>query len=141
MVHHPGEGSEQRGNSPAHWTKCQVPEQLRGQLGPSFDSLSDNCLLPHPGIQEAPVKLYKTAVQTPLLQEIHETRADMWVGGLHLARERQEDPDLPCARNGVGEGQGRDPTFTEHLLSAGHPPYFPESSILPVRKALAPFCQ
>lgn len=52
LVHHPREGSQQRVSSPAHWTKCQVPEQLQGQLGPSFDSLSDKGLMVtfwHPG--------------------------------------------------------------------------------------------
>lgn len=40
-----------------------------------------------------------------------------------IGQANQEDPDLPCARTGVGKGQGRDPVFTEHLLCAR--PLFP----------------
>ena len=38
-------GSQQSANAPAHWTKRQLPEELRGHLGLSFDSLSANGLM------------------------------------------------------------------------------------------------
>ena len=58
-------GSRQSANAPAPWTKHQLPEQLQGHLGLSYDSLSANGLMTTPQLSGRTRKTLQDGISDP----------------------------------------------------------------------------